>query len=138
MNHEYFLHDWITQMDHKKELWFTSEKKKKSAKELDVELKFDAVVNTILELIKEYIKHREQVLLPITIHITCLQQEDNEDHVICDFRVISTNANKEEPKFFRCLSHIAKQSLNHIFTPGMVWVATELKQTIKLTLDPSL
>lgn len=137
MIHEYFLHDWITKMDDKRELWFSSSKKK-TTKEKFIEEKFDQVVETILEMTKLFIKERNQQYLPVSFFITCQQQEDDEDHVICTFRIPSVHQDSDHKPPYRCLSHVHKESLSHIFTSGIVWVATELNQSIKLTLDPSL
>ncbi len=140
MGYSYFLHDWITQMETKKEALFvqaTSPKQK--TEEKDIAQNFDQIVTTILNLIKEYLNYREHGSPQITIYVNSVQQADVDEYVICDFRIVDHQIMARDNKqFFRCLSHVPKKSLGHVFSPGMVWVATELKQTIKLILETSL
>lgn len=130
MANSYLISDWVTMIHDKRNNLPDGDPFTRG--------NFDNVVNTILDLTKEYFKHRYQQHLPISFAITCIPQEDDDNLLICDFRIIQHNNNDDDKKFYRCLSHISRLSMSHVFNPGIVWVAAELKQTIKLTLDPSM
>lgn len=130
MANSHMLADWVTSIHEKRD--------KLPDGNPFVRATFDNIVNAILDLTKAYFKHRNYQCLPISFAITCIPQEGDDDLLICDFRIIQNNSHDEEKKFYRCVSHVSRSCMSKVFSPGMVWVAAELKQTIRLTLDPSM
>lgn len=141
MANSYLISDWVNMVHDKREYLHNQPANSNPQEKYDVLVingNFEVIVKTILDLTKEYFNYRKQQHLPISFEITCVMEEEDPRLLICDFKIIQQNNHSDTKQFYKCLSHVPMASMNHIFSPGVVWVAAELKQTIRLTLDPSL
>ena len=131
------MHAWIDQMlEQKIKIHHFARHDSEINKE--IRMKFDHVVDNVLDLVRKYFKDHHPIEPTIHIHVRCHQQESDDNMLICDFKIVPPTPNVGEDhqaKYYRCMSHIPKACMNHVFTPGMIWVSMQLDRPIELIFN---